>query len=323
MDTGAHGHEPVLLDEVIRLLAPQSGQTLLDCTIGRGSHAAAIARFLGPRGLVLGVDVDPENLAYVQKRFIDIPVECRLFHGNFCELPEVLAAASREGVDMILADLGVSTNQMLSVRYGLSFSMDGPLDMRLDPRIKRTAADLVATLTERQLADLIFHNAQERQARRIARFIVQARRATPIATTRQLAQIVRRAAGPVRHGRIDAATRTFQALRMAVNQELENLQMLLEAIPRLLNPGGVAVVISFHSGEDRLVKQAMRRWHDQNRGDILTAHPVTPARQEMQRNPRSRSAKLRAVRFAGPANVPVGDPPAPACPGGFPARHAS
>ena len=303
MDAGDHGHAPVLFEEVLGLLDPQPGEIFLDCTIGRGGHAAGIAPRLGPRGLLLGLDLDPKNLAYARDRLAVTGTPCRFFQANFAELPEVLTAAGLGGVDMILADLGVSTNQLLTPDYGLSFTLDGPLDMRLDPRLRRTAADLVNTLAEQDLADLLFRHAQERHSRRIARAIVTARRRQRITTTFELAQLVRRAGGPVRHGPIDPATRTFQALRMAVNGELDNLRALLAAMVDRIKPGGRAAVVSFHSGEDRLVKQALRQWQSQGRCVVRTPRPVTPSEAELQRNHRCRSAKLRVARFGRPTEV--------------------
>jgi 16S rRNA (cytosine1402-N4)-methyltransferase len=299
MDTPEHGHEPVLLRQVLELTRPQPGNVVLDCTSGRGGHAATMAEQIKPNGLLLCVDVDPANLEYTRKRLAGAAVKCRFFQANFAELTEIMTAAGVHGADVVLADLGVSTNQILSEKYGLSFSVDGPLDMRLDPHIQHNAADLVATLPEKQLADLIYNLAQERYSRRIARAIVEARRKEPITRTAQLAEVVRVAAGLSHHGRIDAATRTFQALRMAVNSEMDNLRVLLEVMPGLVNPGGRAGVISFHSGEDRLVKQAMREWDRRELCEILTGKPVTADEPELMHNPRSRSAKLRVVRFNG------------------------
>ena len=308
MDAGEHGHDPVLLDQVLSILQPRPGEVALDATTGRGGHALEIAARIGPSGTLLCVDADPENLAYARERLSCVQAKCRFFHANFAEIGDVLATAGCGEIDMILADLGVSTNQLLTGRYGLGFSMDAPLDMRLDPRLTRTAADLVRNLTEKQLADLIFNNAQERLSRRIARRIVETRKTTPIVTTAQLAAVVRSAVGPTPYGQLDSATRTFQALRMAVNEELSSLQSLLDAMPRVVKPQGRAAVISFHSGEDRLVKQAMRQWQTDGRCDILTPKPLIADEIELARNPRSRSAKLRGVRFrqmTGPKEYPL------------------
>ncbi len=297
MDAGEHGHDPVLLKQVLSILQPRPGEVALDCTAGRGGHALALASDLGPTGTIICVDADPENLAYARERLSASPAQCRFFHANFAEMVDVLSAVGLKEVDMILADLGVSTNQLLTTRYGLGFSVDAPLDMRLDPRLSRSAADLVRNLSEKQLADLIFNNAQERFSRRIARLIVETRKTTPILTTQQLASVVRSAVGPTPYGQMDSATRTFQALRMAVNGEMENLQSFLDAVPRCIKPGARAAVISFHSGEDRLVKQATRQWQAAGWCDVLTPRPLIPDDLEIARNPRSRSAKLRGVKF--------------------------
>ncbi|HTV49258.1 MAG TPA: 16S rRNA (cytosine(1402)-N(4))-methyltransferase RsmH [Phycisphaerae bacterium] len=297
MEIPQHGHEPVLLRQVLQLTDPQPGDIVLDCTVGRGGHAAAIAQRIKPNGLLLCVDVDPANLEYAKVRLAGLEVRCRFFQANFAELDEILSTAGVKNADVILADLGVSTNQLFSEKYGLSFSIDGPLDMRLDPRISQNAADLLGSLPEKELADLIYALSEERYSRRIARAVVEARRQGPITRTKQLADIVHSVTGPVRHGRIDAATRTFQALRIAVNGELDHLKALLQTLPKVISLGGRAALISFHSGEDRLVKQAMREWRYEGRCEILTGKPVTADEPELMNNPRSRSAKLRVARF--------------------------
>jgi 16S rRNA (cytosine1402-N4)-methyltransferase len=292
-----------MVREVLELLDVQSGQVIVDCTAGRGGHALEIARRLaqgGAGGTLVGVDVDPDNLKYARQRLTaegPTDVQYRWFHANFAEISDVLAEAGIERVDGLLADFGVSTNQLLEGKHGLSFSADLRLDMRLDPRIKRRASDLLAELDEKQIASILQDYAQERYAWRIARKIVQTRATEPILTTGQLARLVRSVV-PTQWGQIDPATRTFQALRMAVNEELSVLTDLLESVPDLMRPGGRAVFISFHSGEDRLVKQAARQWHDQGLCTILTKKPLEPGDEEARRNPRSRSAKLRAVKWA-------------------------
>lgn len=297
MDTPQHGHDPVLLHETLTLLMPQLGEMVMDATTGRGGHASAIAEKIGPTGTLLCLDVDPENLAFSRERLASAGPTCRFFQANFAQLSDVLDAADIRAVDVILADLGVSTNQMLSAKHGLSFNYDGPLDMRLDPQLDRTAADLVNELPEKELADLIFKNAEERLSRRIARAIVQARQHRAISTTSELADIVHASVPKARFGQIDSATRTFQALRMEVNHELENLTELLASARRRLKPGGRIGIISFHSGEDRVVKQAFRQWAGDGVFDILTPKPIVPSEFEMVSNPRSRSAKLRVARM--------------------------
>jgi 16S rRNA (cytosine1402-N4)-methyltransferase len=300
MENPATGHDPVLLQETIDVLNPQPGQTVLDCTLGRGGHSFAIAKRLGPTGLLIGIDADPRNLEFSSERVKTAAPDCpaRFFQANFAELDDVLKAAGIETVDGILADLGLSTNQLFDDQYGLSFAQPMPLDMRIDPRIPKNAADLVNSLREDDLANVLYELAQERYSRRIARKIADARRISPILTTDRLADLVRSAI-PKRGGapeKIDPATRTFMALRMAVNREVENLEALLERAPRRLERGGRLAVISFHSTEDRLVKQAFRSAEQTGLLAILTKKPLTPAEEELARNPRSRSAKLRAAQ---------------------------
>jgi 16S rRNA (cytosine1402-N4)-methyltransferase len=295
----AAGHDPVLLGETLQLLNAQPGRTILDCTLGRGGHSAEIARRLAPGGTLIGIDADPRNLEFASERVRDAAgdVVTRFFHANFAELDDVLDAAGIEKVDGILADLGLSTNQLFDEQYGLSFAQPMSLDMRIDPRITKTAADLVNTMREDDLANVLYELAQEHYSRRIARKIADARRVSPINTTDRLADLVRSAI-PKRGGapeKIDPATRTFMALRMAVNREVENLAALLEQAPRRLSPGGRLAVISFHSTEDRLVKQAFRSAEQTGVLAILTKKPLSPADDELARNPRSRSAKLRAA----------------------------
>jgi 16S rRNA (cytosine1402-N4)-methyltransferase len=298
LDLPNSGHDPVLLNEVITHLAPQPGQTLIDCTLGRAGHASAIAALLGPTGLLIGLDVDPRNLEYARARLKDAPCEVRFFHANFAELPDVLKEIGRQGVHGILADLGLSTNQLFDENYGLSFAKPMPLDMRIDPRIRGTAADLINRLSEEDLANVLYNLAQERFSRRIARKIVEARRLSPITTTQQLADLVRRAI-PSRGGapeKIDPATRTFLALRMEVNREMQNLERFLEQAPQALLPnGGRLAVISFQSMEDRLVKQSFRSAEQTGLLRTLTKKPLTPSPEELAKNPRSRSAKLRVA----------------------------
>jgi 16S rRNA (cytosine1402-N4)-methyltransferase len=294
----SHGHEPVLLAEILRLLGPQSGEIFVDCTLGRGGHAGAIAERLGKTGLLIGLDADPRNLEFAAARLKCITCPTRLFHANFAELPQVLAEVGVASVHGILADLGVSTNQLLDSGYGLSFDLAAPLDMRLDPRMARTAADLVNRLPVDELANVLYEMAQERHSRRIARKIGEARRLSPILTTDRLAEVVRRAMphGSGRSSPIDPATRTFLALRMAVNDEPANLAKLLEHGPRVLAPGGRMGVVSFQSEEDRPVKQAFSVLAQSGWGELLTKKPVGPSDEETAGNPRSRSAKLRVIR---------------------------
>jgi 16S rRNA (cytosine1402-N4)-methyltransferase len=288
------GHDPVLLDETIDLLQIRPGMTVVDCTVGRGGHAAAIIRRLGPEGQLLTLDADPRNLEFAHSRLANT-YRIRFFHANFAELSDVLEIAGVASVDAILADLGLSTNQLFDERYGLSFAAGTPLDMRIDPRTTVTAADLVNRHPEEDLANVLYKNADERYSRRISRKIVQARHLSPIKTTDRLAELVRSAI-PSRGGapsKIDPATRTFMALRMEVNHEVENLRRLLEQAPRLLKSGGRLAVISFQSTEDRLVKQAYLSAEQAGMLKVITKKPLTPSDKELAANPRSRSAKLR------------------------------
>jgi len=299
MELPTTGHDPVLLDEVLTGLDPKPGQTIIDCTLGRAGHAKAITQRLAPSGTYVGLDADPRNLEFAQAQLKDAPCIVRLFHANFAELSDVIREVdpAGQGVDGILADLGLSTNQLFDERYGLSFAQDMPLDMRIDPRTPTTAATIVNTMREEDLANLLYRLADERFSRRIARKIADARRVSPINSTEQLADLVRSAI-PKRGGapdKIDPATRTFMALRMAVNDELANLEALLEQAPKALKPGGRLAVISFHSTEDRVVKLAFRSAEQTGLLKVLTKKPLSPADDELARNPRSRSAKLRVV----------------------------
>jgi len=296
--TSDSGHTPVLLSEVVGLLPAGGPKVLVDCTVGLGGHAEALLESAGPDARLIGLDVDEENLRRAKRRLAPFGGRCRLFCANFADLPAVLAEAGEGRADFLLADLGVSSSQLADPDRGFAFSADGPLDMRMDRRLAGTAADLLGSLSEKALADLIYQFGQERYSRRIARAVVAARKAAPIERTLQLAEIVARAMpAPARRARrgVHPATRTFQALRIAVNDELASLERLLEALAGVLAPGGRAVIISFHSLEDRRVKRAFARLARIGAGRVLTDKPVTPSPQEIKRNPRSRSAKLRAV----------------------------
>jgi len=301
-------HLPVLLDEVLALLSPQPGEVVVDATIGQAGHAVRLLRAIGPEGLLIGLDVDPANLAVARENLSalsvssDVPLRFRLFHANFAELGEVLELAGVSRVNALLADLGVASSQLNDPQRGLSFQWPGPLDMRLDPRLTVTAADLVNTLAEARLADLIFELGGERFSRKIARAVCRRRIDRRIETTSELSEIVcsaLRADPASRKSRIHPATRTFQALRIAVNGELEDLDRLLELAPGVLAGGGRMAVISFHSLEDRRVKQSFSSGSGGGVYQILSKKPIQPSTEEVQANPRSRSAKLRAVARAG------------------------
>ncbi len=302
-----------MVEQVLHYLAPQPGETVLDATLGRGGHGEAIIPRLGPSGRYIGLDLDAGNIAYAQQRLRPLAekaeVELILQQGNFQDSRAILNdlhadrsdALNIDRVDGLLADLGFASSQMDDPQRGFSFSHetdDAPLDMRLNPSQPTTAAELVNHLPQRELADLIYHYGEEPFSRRIARKIVETRRGQPIQTTRELSELVRQAYGPrARHSRMHPATRTFMALRIAVNGELDALDRLLEALPHLLARGGRAAVISFHSLEDRRVKQAFLRFAQDKSAERLTRKPITPDEAERASNPRSRSAKLRALRW--------------------------
>lgn len=282
-------HRPVMPGEVLRLLDPRPGETWVDCTVGGGGHARLIAEKIEPGGRLIGLDQDPTMLERAGRHLVGQPVT--LVHANFDQLPEVLANLGIESVDGVLADLGFASDQQEEPARGLSFRADGPLDMRLDPTAGTTAADLVNTMSEAGLADLIYEFGEERQSRRVARKIVERRKSRPFATTSDLADLVRSCVR--KSGGIDPATRVFQALRIAVNDELGALDRLLAALPRVVKPGGRAGIISFHSLEDRRVKHAFRM---RELWEPVTRKPVEATDAETAANPRARSAKLRVAR---------------------------
>jgi 16S rRNA (cytosine1402-N4)-methyltransferase len=283
-------HVPVLMDRVLEFLEPQPGQTIVDCTVGGGGHAQRIAERLGLQGRLIGLDQDDSMLEIARQRLASWPVH--LEHRNFDQLGPVLSSLGIDKVDGVLADLGFSSDQMDDPERGLSFSQPGPLDMRLDRSVGSPASALLARTGERDLADLFWTFGEERFSRRIARRIAETRVRSPLSTTSELADLVRRCVPRSRGHGIDPATRVFQALRIAVNDELGALERLLAALPHCLRPGGRAVIISFHSLEDRLVKRAFRQkdvWQD------LTKKPVQAEEAEISENPRARSAKMRAA----------------------------
>ncbi len=287
----ASGHVPVLLEEAIEFLAVKPGGFYVDATVGLGGHSYEIARRLGPQGRLIGLDKDPAALERARARLSGIQGPyITLVHSSFAAIADHVGES-----DGILADLGVSSLQLSDAARGFSFQAEGPLDMRMDPRAGLTAEQVVNQLSERELADLIYEFGEERRSRRIARAIVRSR---PIRTSKKLAEVVEAAARPMKSApgeRIHPATRTFQALRIYVNHELEDLQVLLEAAPRVLKTGGRLVIISFHSLEDRIVKDAMREGAHNGLYRLLTKKPVTASEAEISRNPRSRSAKMRAA----------------------------
>jgi len=275
---------------------------MLDATVGLGGHAALLANELGPNGRLIGLDVDPGNLATASAHLEGVPFRVEFRQANFRDLPAVLSSLHVEGVDILLADLGISSRQLDDPSRGFSFRADGRLDMRFDPRLTTTAEELVNRLSERDLGDLFYYNAQETFGRRIAKRICQVRRDARITSTIRLADVVCGALGvdpDSRKSKIHPATRTFMALRMAVNQERSCLDALLETAPAVLNVGGRFGVIAFHSVEDKAVKIDFRHRKTERVYDILTKKPIVANEQERRVNPRARSAKLRvAVRLS-------------------------
>jgi 16S rRNA (cytosine1402-N4)-methyltransferase len=291
-------HEPVLTTEIVTWLAPFGGGLFVDCTVGLGGHTRALLDAGAAR--VIGLDRDAAALALAADTLAAYRDRVELVHADYRTLAEVLQARGIDRIDGALADLGVSSLQLDSIDRGFSFKRDEPLDMRMDRSQGATAADLLATAPEADLADVLFRFGEERYSRRIARAIVDARRTAPITSTAKLAQIVRRAVPTRGYQRIDPATRTFQALRIWVNRELEGLDAFLRVTVERLREGARLVVISFHSLEDRIAKHTFRALE---RAEalvrVLTKHPVVPTDEEIARNPRARSAKLRAVMRVG------------------------
>jgi 16S rRNA (cytosine1402-N4)-methyltransferase len=287
-------HEPVLLVETLTLLDPARGGLFVDCTVGLGGHSRALLEAGAER--VIGLDRDVDALQHAAAALATFGDRVELVHADYRELDRVLDERGIVAVAGTLADLGVSSMQLDAEGRGFSFRRDEPLDMRMDRTQGSTAADLIAGAEERELADVIFQYGEERFSRRIARALVTARSERPVETTGQLAQIVRRAVPSRGYQRIDPATRTFQALRIWVNRELEGLEQFLSAAARRLGAGARLAVIAFHSLEDRIVKHAFRALQQGEAAlRILTKRPIAPGDEEVARNPRARSAKLRAI----------------------------
>ena len=288
------GHVSVLYDEVLAWLRPHSGGWYVDATLGGAGHAKGILIASHPDGRLVGLDADPGALSFASKVLESFGDRVLLRSANFRQLGEVVLALGIKEVDGILMDLGLSSRQLDDAERGFSFSQDGPLDMRMDRDRGQSAADLVNHLSEADLANLLWRYGEERKSRRIARAITAAR---PLATTGQLADLVARTVG--RREKIHPATRTFQALRMAVNDELAALGEALEAAYSHLRLGGRMVIITFHSLEDRVVKRSFKRWSQIGEGQhklrIITRKPVLPSAEEIEFNPRSRSAKMRVA----------------------------
>jgi 16S rRNA (cytosine1402-N4)-methyltransferase len=293
-------HVPVLLDDVLKFLNVRPGGVVVDATVGLGGHSAEIAKRLGAKGRLICFDRDPEAMELAKAKLDEVRAEIGeempevVFEPRaFSEVGEAVAPGSLDG---LLADFGVSSLQLDEAHRGFSFRSEGPLDMRMDTRSGETAGQVVNQADENELADLIYEFGEERRSRRIARAIVRAR---PISTSTELARVISAAAPSMKGDKIHPATRTFQALRIRVNDELGEIRTLLKSAPSLLKPGGRLVLISFHSLEDRLVKDAFREAGRDGIFEVLTKKPVVAGEQEQMRNPRSRSAKLRAAVKTG------------------------
>jgi 16S rRNA (cytosine1402-N4)-methyltransferase len=300
-----HGeHRPVLLDEVLRILAPRPGMCIVDCTVGWAGHSAEFLARIGPAGLLIGLDMDAENLPKAKERLDAIGHPFRLHHANFAALQQILAEHGIDQVNALIADLGMSSMQVDDPNRGFSYARDGTLDMRMDRSRGRTAAQILATIGKDELTEHLQMLGDEPAAQRIADVIVAERAKAPIMTTRQLAQIVQEATrqqGWRLHPtagkwNLHPAARTFQMLRILVNRELANLEHLLRLVPTCLKPGGHTAIISFHSGEDRLVKNAFRAGRDAGLFAEIADDPVRASYAERTANPRSRSAKVRWAR---------------------------
>ena len=297
-------HIPVLIEEVMVLLRCEPGRTYIDATLGGGGHASEILRRTAPDGILIGLDWDEEAISKARKAFIPFGERAQIFHENFIHLGEILKKVKVDVVDGMLLDLGLSSFQLEKEERGFSFRGEGPLDMRMDRRLDQTAAYLVNRLSANELKDILYQYGEERWAKRIANAIVRERAQGSIETTQALRKLVHRTIPRRFHPRkIDPATKTFQALRIRVNDELENLRKMLETGWKFLRKGGRMCIISFHSLEDRIVKESFRKLEKGGADGlspgtvmhVLTKKPVTPSEEEQKRNPRSRSAKLRCA----------------------------
>jgi len=291
MSARASIHIPVLTAEVLAALDPRPGEVFVDGTLGGGGHTRLLAERVGPTGCVIALDQDPQAIARAEVDLAGLPI--KVSQSNFCELPEVFEAAGVESVRGIILDLGFSSDQLADQERGFSFDSEGPVDLRFDPERGAPAWKLLARLRAENLADIIFQYGEERFSRRVARAIVEQRQHEPIRTAQQLARLVRSCVPPSKHHRIDSATRTFQALRIAVNHELASLEHALRRLPDCLAVGGKLAIISFHSLEDRRVKNAFR---DDSRLCVLTRKPIRPTDAEIAQNPCAGSARMRVAQ---------------------------
>ena len=288
-------HESVLAEEALAVLAPGPGKTIVDATVGLGGHSRLILEAIKPTGRLIGIDQDGRSLAQAEKRLHTFKDSFILIQDNFANLGDILKSLRVQKIDGILFDLGLSSFQLEEAERGFSFLREGPLDMRMNLRNPRTAADLVNHASEKELDRILLEFGEERWHRRIAQRIAKARKRAPITTTTQLAELVTRAIPRATFSRIHPATRAFMALRIVVNQELEALDRAIREAVDFLNPGARIVVISFHSLEDRIVKNRFREFSRERRLVLVTKKPMTPSLEEMRKNPRSRGAKLRSA----------------------------
>ncbi len=285
-------HTTVLREETIAAIEPRAGGVYVDATLGMGGHTEALLQ-AAPGAIVIGIDRDPWAIAAASSRLASFGERMHLVRGGFGDLVSLVRELGFERVDGVIADLGISSAQLSDGARGMSFRLEGPLDMRMDPDQGETALDLIRELDQEELANVLYRFGEERRSRRVARCIKLALQDGRMNTTLDLRKAVVRAVGPARVGGVDPATRTFQALRIAVNHELEQLEQLADGAHELLVPSGVLAAISFHSLEDRILKRAMS---DKTRWERLTKKPVVPGPKELALNPRARSAKLRAAR---------------------------
>jgi len=288
------GHIPVMLNEVIDYLRPKPGQIFVDGTLGLGGHAKKILKLIGQDGRMIGIDRDQQALAKAQENLKNHIGQCHFVHENFCHMDKVLSSMNIDQVDGILLDLGVSSIQLDDPHRGFGYRQDGPLDMRMDQDNQVSAFSVINAYSENEIAEILKEFGQERWHRRIARRIVYERTKGPITTTKELSNIILRAMPRyAKREKIHPATRTFQAIRIVVNRELESVEEMLKKLPELLKTGGRIGVIAFHSLEDRIVKQSFRELSRAGKIDLIVKKPIRPGEEEIEGNPRARSARLR------------------------------
>lgn len=296
MESSSDAHIPVMYREVVDLLNIHPGAVIVDCTLGMAGHAKMILEKIGPKGRFIGVDRDKQSLAIAQQNLSAFKDQCDFVHDDFRHIDRILSERDIRQVDGILLDLGISSFQLNDPQRGFSFKADGPLDMRMDQESYISAYDLINTLSEKEIASILKNFGEERYHHRIARYLVEQRSKTPFQTTQELSEaIVKSIPGHSRHQRIHPATRAFQAFRIAVNRELEALEITLDKSIDYLRSGGRICVIAFHSLEDRIVKHKFRSYKEAGRVNVITKKPLEPTDEEVRENSRARSAKLRVA----------------------------